>query len=170
MKIKTLLNIISRIFFTMIFAVGALLIVLRICGVSAYTVETGSMGEEYPIGTMIFVKSTEPAKIEAGDVITFAADENFTAVTHRVVERNDDKKYFITRGDMNNTNDAPVAFENVAGKVVYKIDNIGYVINMINRPAGKWVLIAALAGLMILMIVQLYKDNRGKAAKKDEKI
>ena len=170
MNMKTLLNIISRIFFTLIFAAGALLIVLRICGISVFFIQTGSMGEAYPVGSMIFVQSTEPAEIEAGDVITFAADENLTVVTHRVVKRNDEKRYFITCGDMNNTNDAPVAFENVAGKVVYKIENIGYVINMINRPAGKWVLIAALAGLMILMIVQLYKDNRGKAAKKDEKI
>ena len=170
MKIKTLLNIISRIFFTMIFAVGALLIVLRICGVSAYTVETGSMGEEYPIGTMIFVKSTEPAKIEAGDVITFAADENLTVVTHRVVERNDSKRYFITRGDMNNTNDAPVAFESVAGKVIYKIENIGYLINTINQPTVKYLMIAALAVLVILVIVQFYKDNKGKAEHGDEKV
>ena len=170
MKIKTLLNIISRIFFTMIFAVGALLIVLRICGVSAYTVETGSMGEEYPIGTMIFVKSAEPAEIEAGDVITFAADENLTVVTHRVVERNDSKRYFITRGDMNNTNDAPVAFESVAGKVIYKIENIGYLINTINQPTVKYLMIAALAVLVILVIVQFYKDNKGKAEHGDEKV
>ena len=148
MNMKTLLNIISRIFFTLIFAAGALLIVLRICGISVFFIQTGSMGEAYPVGSMIFVQSTEPAEIEAGDVITFAADENLTVVTHRVVKRNDEKRYFITCGDMNNTNDAPVAFESVAGKVVYKIEKIGYVINIINLPAVKWLLIAVLAVLV----------------------
>ena len=120
--------------------------------------------------SMIFVQSTEPAEIEAGDVITFAADENLTVVTHRVVKRNDEKRYFITCGDMNNTNDAPVAFESVAGKVVYKIEKIGYVINIINLPAVKWLLIAVLAVLVILMIIQFYRDNKRKAEHEDEKV
>lgn len=170
MKIKTLLNIISKIFFTLIFAAGSLLIILRICGISVFVVQTGSMGEEYPVGSMIFVKSAEPDEIETGDVITFAADKNLTVVTHRVVERNDEKRYFITRGDMNNTNDAPVAFENVAGKVIYKIEKIGYMINIIKQPAVKWQLIAVLVVLVILMIIQFYKDNKGKAEYEDEKI
>ena len=170
MKIKTLLNIISRIFFLLIFAAGALLIILQICGISVFTVETGSMGEEYPVGSMIFVKSTKPAEIGSGDVITFAADENLTVVTHRVVERNDEKRYFITRGDMNNANDAPVAFESVGGKVVYKIEKIGYAINIINQSAVKWLLMAVLAVLVILMIIQFYQDNKGKAEHKDEKV
>ena len=170
MNMKTLLNIISRIFFTLIFAAGALLIVLRICGISVFLIQTGSMGEAYPVGSMIFVQSTEPAEIEAGDVITFAADENLTVVTHRVVKRNDEKRYFITCGDMNNTNDAPVAFESVAGKVVYKIEKIGYVINIINLPAVKWLLIAVLAVLVILMIIQFYRDNKRKAEHEEEKV
>ena len=102
------------------------------CGYAEYQYllfRPAAWGEAYPVGSMIFVQSTEPAEIEAGDVITFAADENLTVVTHRVVKRNDEKRYFITCGDMNNTNDAPVAFESVAGKVVYKIEKIGYVIN-----------------------------------------
>ena len=56
MNMKTLLNIISRIFFTLIFAAGALLIVLRICGISVFIIQTGSMGEAYPVGSMIFVQ------------------------------------------------------------------------------------------------------------------
>ena len=168
MNIKRLTGLLSNMLIVLILAVGISIIVLRISGVYIFAVETGSMGEEYPIGTMILVKSTDTNKITQGDVITFVADEKLTVVTHRVVERNDEKRYFITRGDTNNISDAPVSFENVIGKVVYKIEYIGYCFMVIHRPKVRICLYFVFAILVFSAVIQLYKDTKEKVEREND--
>ena len=168
MKIKRFTALLSNIFFIFILSVGISIIGLRICGVYIFAVETGSMGNEYPIGTMILVKSTDINKITEGNVITFVVDENLTVVTHRVVERNDDKGYFITRGDANNTLDAPVSFENVIGKVVFKIEFIGYFFMLVRRSKVKNCLYLVFVILVFSALIQLYNDNKGKVEREND--
>lgn len=130
-----------NIFFGLLLVVGTALIVLRICGFSILAVETGSMGESCPAGSLIIVDNCSPEDVRVGDVISFVANEWLVTVTHRVVEVDEEKQLFYTRGDANNTADSsPVLFENLIGKVRIKIPLLGYVFIWAHTKGGKIVI------------------------------
>lgn len=130
-----------NIFFGLLLVVGAVLIVLRICGFSILAVETGSMGESCPVGSLIIVDNCSPEDVRIGDVISFVANERLVTVTHRVVEVDEENQLFYTRGDANNTADSsPVLFENLIGKVRIKIPLLGYAFIWAHTKGGKIVI------------------------------
>lgn len=144
-----------------IFAV--MLIGARLFGIQVYSVISGSMEPEYPVGSLIYVKKVEPSAIEVGDVITFVLS-NETPATHRVVEIDKENQLFYTRGDANfeinedtgekeYMEDPPVHFNNLIGKPVFTIPLLGYFAYYIQHPPGMY--IAIVAGSILVLLVFL---------------
>ena len=150
MKIKklilTLINVISVLMIAV--AVFALVTVLftpageapTVFGWQILRVTTGSMAPTYPTDTMVFVRKTDPADIEPGDVISFySSDPGLDGAlnTHRVVEvREEDGHYvYVTRGDANNVRDQYDAdSRRLLGKVVGSSYLLGKLSRLISNP------------------------------------
>ncbi len=78
-----------------------------------------SMYPSIRAGSILHVKSLkEPDELLIGDIIAWEREDDM--VVHRVTHkyRTDDQWFFITRGDSTLSSDRPVAFEDIAGKVV----------------------------------------------------
>lgn len=91
----------------------------RLLGLRPFTVLSGSMGPEYPVGSLIYVRKAEPESIQAGDVITFVLNEELMAATHRVIAVDAENQCFYTKGDANEAADgAPVHFKNLIGRPI----------------------------------------------------
>ena len=182
LKIKKIWNIISTVLVAAVVIIALLLVGLRIAGVQVYSVISGSMEPEYPVGSLIYVKSADPSEVKVGDVITFVLP-NGTPATHRVISIDEENQRFYTRGDANYsvneetgekeyTDDPPVHFKNLIGKPIFKVPYLGYVAYFIQHPPGTYIAIALGA---IIIAVAFLPDilSKGKEEKssdgKDEK-
>ncbi len=107
----------------------------RLFSYGQYTVVTGSMEPEIPVGSIVYTKSVTAADIEVGDVIAF--ESYGVTITHRVVGLTEDGA-FITQGDANDSADfTPVYAQNVLGKVVVHIPLIGALASFLATLYGK---------------------------------
>lgn len=131
--------------------VAFLLVGVRLLGVEAYAVLSGSMEPTYPTGSLIYVKPVSPEAIREGDPITFVLNEDLVVATHRVVTVDEENRSFITKGDANDAVDgAPVRFENLLGKPVFCIPLLGYVAAYVRQPPGLYVAIAVVVVMLLL--------------------
>lgn len=162
---KKVWNIFTTVIVVLVVIFAVLLIGVRLFGVQVYSVISGSMEPEYPVGSLIYVKEVDPSEIEVNDVITYVLPSE-TPSTHRVVRIDEENQLFYTKGDANETEDgAPVHFKNLIGTPVFKIPYLGYVAYYIQHPPGMYIAIAAGAVLLILVFLpDLFKKDK----KKDE--
>ena len=163
--LKKVWDISSSILVGVVVLFAVLLIGVRLFGVQVYSVISGSMEPEYPVGSLIYVKEVDPSEIKVDDVITYVLPSE-TPSTHRVVRIDEENQLFYTKGDANKTEDgAPVHFKNLIGTPVFKIPYLGYVAYYIQHPPGMYIAIAAGAVLLILVFLpDLFKKDK----KKDE--
>ena len=158
-------NVLTTILTIAIVFLAAAFVGARIMGLRAYAVLSGSMEPNYPVGSLIFVKTVDPESIEEGDVITFRLSETLTA-THRVIgiERDEDGALnFQTKGDANAAADArPVHEKNVIGEPVAAIPHLGYFASAVQNPPIRFALLTIAA--LILLLPPLRRLARGKAA------
>ena len=129
------------------------------------------MEPAYHVGSLIYVKNTDPDDVQVGDAITFVLDESLTVVTHRVVEIETDEDgaiRYTTKGDANETVDgSPVHEKNLVGKPVFTIPYLGYVANVVQKPPGKFIAIAVIVILLILLFLpDLFGGSRKKKKKR----
>lgn len=111
-------------------------------GYTVFGVQTGSMADEINAGDWIIVKKAN--KIAIDDVVTYMQDGEF--ITHRVVEAY--KNTFITKGDANNTKDAPINKEQIVGKVVKILPNFEIFRKTLFNPI-----------VLLFLIITLYLGN-----------
>lgn len=139
------------------FAVAGLalaLLVTKLLGFKAFTVMSGSMTPDLPVGAMIYVRPTDYKSLKVGDVISYVANSDKTVVTHRIVEIQPDASdpetlRFKTQGDANSSPDANlVHYKNILGTPVLTLPYLGYVAYHIQRPPGIYV--ALVAGTLLL--------------------
>ncbi len=161
--VKKVWNVITTIVVVLVVIFAVLLIGVRLFGVQVYSVISGSMEPEYPVGSLIYVKEVDPSEIEVDDVITYVLPSE-TPSTHRVVRIDEENQLFYTKGDANETEDgAPVHFKNLIGTPVFKIPYLGYVAYYIQHPPGMYIAIAAGAVLLILVFLpDLFKKDKNK--------
>lgn len=109
-----------------VIALSCLIVILYICGIRAFRVRSGSMGEAVPLGSLCLVSTYSPYDdLRAGDVIAFRISEDIS-VTHRAVDVT--AEGIITQGDCNSIPDRnPVTRENYIGKTIYAVPYLGYV-------------------------------------------
>ena len=162
---KKVWNIFTTVIVVLVVIFAVLLIGVRLFGVQVYSVISGSMEPEYPVGSLIYVKEVDPSEIKVDDVITYVLPSE-TPSTHRVVRIDKENQLFYTKGDANKIEDgAPVHFKNLIGTPVFKIPYLGYVAYYIQHPPGMYIAIAAGAVLLILVFLpDLFKKDK----KKDE--
>lgn len=137
---------------------AVLLAGVRLLGLQAFTVLSGSMEPNYHVGSIIYVKKVEPTTLQAGDVISFMLNEN-TVATHRIVEVVPDEEdptvlRFRTKGDNNAIEDSNlVHYKNVLGKVVGTIPYLGYVSDFVQHPPGTYIVVVLMALMALLVFV-----------------
>lgn len=115
------------------------------------TVLTGSMTDTYPAGSLLVIRKVEPAKLELNDVITYHVYSE--VVSHRIIAKKTigEQLYFETKGDNNQVADEmPVSAENVIGKVIASVSNLGQFFLIIQTLAGKFALILTIFQLILL--------------------
>lgn len=152
-KIKCVL--LSLLFGCMLL-LGIALIGMQAMGYRILAVQTGSMAQTYPVGTLLIVDASAPEKIAVGDVISFVADNQLTVVTHRVVEIDTENQQFYTKGDNNTACDSrPVLYKNLIGKVIAGIPYAGYAVLLTQTFFGKTVLSIAITIILFSMVWKL---------------
>ena len=89
----------------------------RLAGYRLYTVVSGSMEPEIPVGSLVFVHDAAPEDMVEGDVIAFyGAVDSSAVITHRVLSNSITMGQFITKGDANEEQDVnPVPYDNFIG-------------------------------------------------------
>lgn len=122
-----------------------------------YEVLSGSMEPVFHVGSMVYVRKTEPSELQTGDVITFYLTED-TIVTHRILEKNAETQSFQTKGDANeNADGGAVPYSAVIGKVVFQIPFLGYIYGYLSGGVG---LMIVGGGLIFLIVLSLLLDAR----------
>ena len=171
-NIKKTINGISKVLVTVVLIIAIALVGARIAGLRTFVVLSGSMEPAYHVGSLIYVKDVPPEEIEVGDPITFVLDENLTVATHRVVAIDEETQNFTTKGDANDYEDGkPVYFKNLIGKPVFTIPKLGYLVNYIQNPPGRYLAIAFGALVILLAFLpDLFSDEKKekKKAKKEK--
>lgn len=123
---------------------------INFCGYTIFQVITGSMSNTINPQDIVIVKLTDDVKTH--DIITFRVGDDF--VTHRIIGNEEDK--IITRGDANNSQDAPITKDQIVGKVVFIISNVAIWINVIKEP----IVIAAIIISIIVIKLLFFKENK----------
>lgn len=159
--LKRIVNVILNIFITIFIIV--LLITLynnlqvtvlkntyaSFFGYSIFEVQTGSMEPSISPGDCVITHYVN--EVELDDVITFQRNGEF--ITHRVIEAY--KGTYVTKGDANNAKDEPISREQIVGKVVKIIPNVGAMRSTILNPV-------VLIGLIITfyLLTFAFKDRK----------
>ena len=157
-KIKKILKVIFLIILIFMAIYSTIIIFQKIVykneipnffGYKSFIVVTGSMEPTLNVGDIVFVKETTDIKEQ--DIISFK--EQNAIITHRVVgiKRENDKDYYITKGDANSGNDTElVSIEDVEGKYSFKILWVGNVILFLQKPV---VLIILFLILLVVFVI-----------------
>ena len=152
--------------------VAVALVGLKIIGFRSFTVMSGSMEPEYPVGSMIYVKPVSYKSLKVGDVISYVANNDKTVVTHRIVAIEKDSKdpetlRFKTQGDANSAPDANlVHYKNVLGTPIIIIPHIGYLAHNIQQPPGIYIVLVAGTLLLAWTFLPGTLEERRKTARK----
>ncbi len=163
--LKHIWGIVTNILLVVVVIAAVLFIGVRLVGLEPYVVLSGSMEPAYHVGSLIYVKKVDPLTLKEGDPVTFMVNKN-TVATHRIIEvipdRNDPSVVrFRTKGDNNDIPDGdPIHCKNVIGKPVFTIPYLGYAVNYIQVPPGRYVAFA----VCILLIVSVLFGGEGKKA------
>ncbi|MCK9536712.1 MAG: signal peptidase I [Bacilli bacterium] len=146
------------ILFFLIFLLLAATAVLPIFGIKYYTVITDSMTPAIKKNSLVYV-NTKIKKIEIGDII--AVKTAGIPLLHRVVAF--DEGYVITKGDANDTPDAPRPDEDIIGVAVFHIPYLGIIFSR-----QYLIIIVVLAGLLYIVGARLFKELKKKEVGDDE--
>lgn len=135
----------------------------RLMGYQIYTVVTGSMEPEIPVGSMVYVKSIAPKELKEKDVVAFYGGRDTNAIiTHRVVHNNLISGQIITKGDANKTADMnPVSYSDVIGIVEYTIPKAGALAQAFTSTEGKIATAGIVAASVLLhAVASLFERKR----------
>ena len=166
-RITRLKEIFSTGLVGVVVVLAVALVSLRLLGFKSFTIMSGSMEPSLSVGSLIFVKPTDPNSLESNDIITFLAGKN-TIVTHRIVEKtisNENGKdvlRFSTKGDANEKPDlGSVRSENVVGKPIFSVPLLGYFVSYLKRP-----LVLYLSSfLSIVLIISVFFSDTEQSKK-----
>ena len=124
---------------------------------SAYTIVSPSMVPTINVlDVVVTMRVDSPENLKKGDIITFnSTDYRYSGVlvTHRIVDidKTSSGEYlYTTKGDNNNTQDSSrIGFNEIYGKVLFRIPKIGYIQYYLSSILG-WVAIIIAPTVMII--------------------
>ena len=153
--------------------------------ISLYTIISPSMEPNIRVYDVVITKKTNANDIKEGDVITFISTSTLgegLTITHRVksVIRTENDVKFRTQGDNNNTPDsALVTSNNLLGKVVFTIPQLGRIQFLLQSKEG-WLFCLLIPAIIVVVydVVKVLKlsnvkqrlNNTLKEEEKDEKL
>lgn len=129
-------------------------------GYGAAVVLSGSMEPHLSIDDMIVIHETNDYQLD--DVIVFEKDG--IVVVHRII--NIDGENYITKGDANNAEDAPITSKHIVGEVIGVLPGVGGLVNVIKSPIG----IFAILGISFLLLELSYRKDKEEAKQSIEDI
>ena len=132
----------------------------RLMGYDAYSVVSGSMEPEIPVGSLVYTEVIAPEEVTPGMVIAF--DLNGEVVIHRVVANSLVLGEFTTKGDANQSEDLePVKYDALIGVMRYHFAKLGRWYLIFSTKLGKIYLgILAACGLMFHMLASQIISRR----------
>lgn len=130
----------------------------RFMGYEIYNVISGSMEPEIPVGSIAYIRPTDPVALEEGDVIAF--NDHGSVIIHRVVSNHMVEGYLITKGDANEEEDiGEVTYPVVRGKVVQHFPVIGQLMMVYATTLGKTLLLClAFSGALLNVLAGRYRE------------
>lgn len=132
---------------------------VNICGYTIFEVATGSMSGTIEAGDVIVVKLTKDVNLD--DIVVYMQDKNL--ITHRIIKIEGEN--IITKGDANNTEDLPITINNIIGKVIYTVENVGIWKKVLFTPQ---VLISFTITIVLIGIAITYNPKDNKKEKESE--
>ena len=121
-------------------------------GHTPLVVVSGSMEPTLHAGDIAVTRSIETHELRVGDVVTYRSKPGL--ITHRIVglEVTSRGLLFQMKGDANLTADPrPIPAERIAGKVMYRVPRVGFLVSSTDSAAGLFLLIVAPVLLLALM-------------------
>lgn len=135
-------------------------------GYTAFEVASGSMAETINIDDLVIVKVN--AKYKVGDIITYKHENDF--ITHRIIKIDSQTKLITAKGDANNVEDNNINPNQVVGKVIKIIPDLGVWKKVLMTPK---VLILAFLTLVLFNFAFAYNKKgpkKEKITKKEQNI
>lgn len=166
--LKKVWNVTSTVLVAFIVLCAVFLMGSRLMGYQVFTIISGSMEPEYSVGDLIYVKDVDVNNIKVGDPITFIVNEDLVVATHRVIKIDAETQHFQTKGDANETPDAPVHFNNVIGVPQFSIPYLGYVSSFIQNPPGMYITLAVGVVLIIFVFLPDFINKKNDKEMKSE--
>ena len=169
---KILGTVVMTVFFTAFLLLALLLLgsLMPFMGYQMRIVQSGSMEPTLPLGSALVVVDSDEYAV--GDIVTFQRIGEDEATTHRIVGEEstpDEGLMYIMRGDANNTDDQyPVAPREIAGKVVFHLPYLGFLLDFIRQPIG-FAIVIGLPSLWIIyeQIIKVVKEVKKSMVVKD---
>ena len=166
-------SILSTVILIAVFFLFIVFAGIRLVGLTPYTVASGSMEPEYPVGSLIYVRETLPQEIREGDVITFYLEDGKTVATHQVYKVDRKEELFYTQGinnrdsEGNILNDAsPVSYSSLLGCPAAVIPYLGYVNHFCATAPGIYILIGT---AVLVLVISIFIDRRNRKEGQDRK-
>ena len=127
-------------------------------GYRAYIIVSESMLPSIKVNDAIFVKHCAEKDLKVGDIITFSSKKSYNGlvVTHRIVSKNtkNGKTFYGTKGDNNSIEDPSlISFQDIYGKVFFKIPKVGYIQKMLSTPIG------FICSIFIPILIVIFMDS-----------
>ena len=151
MKLNRFCRLLGEVIMAAVILLYAVLTVPGLLGYNSYSIVSGSMEPEIPVGSLVFSRWEDPAILVKGDVVVFMGGS--TPVTHRVQENRPGERLLVTKGDANAMEDpANVHYSAVLGRVIFSVPRAGDLALILSSSSGKIGAGCALlaAGLLIL--------------------
>ena len=159
-------NIVGTVLLIAVIGLCVPLTVPRLLGYEVFDVISGSMEPELPVGSVIYVKATDPSEIQEGEIIAF--DDGNGVISHRVTTNRTSVGEFVTKGDANNIEDInPVPYDAVIGRVESHIPMMGAFMALYASTIGKvYLLLTAACGVMLNVLARRIRETRRVKARK----
>ena len=149
---RTICRVLGGVLMAAVIGLYAVLTVPGLLGYSSYSIVSGSMEPEIPVGSLVFAHREDPAQLAVGDVVVFVRGSS--PVTHRVYENNTDERELVTKGDANEGEDpGKVPYPQVLGRVQLCVPHLGDLALIMSSRQGKLGAGSALLAAVLLLLV-----------------
>lgn len=131
----------------------------NVFGYKPFIVLSNSMEKEIHKGDLVLTKMVDPKGLKKNDVIAFRDAEN-TVTTHRIIDivEKEGEKYFITKGDNNNTQDKNlVEFSDVEGIYIARFPSLGSMMKSLSEPVT---ILIVFFGITLIFVVGFSISNK----------
>lgn len=152
-------SLIGTLMLLVVIAAALPLTVPNFMGYDVYNVVSGSMEPTIPIGSIIYVKDTDPADIKSGDIIAFQSGDS--VIMHRVKENKVVEGTFVTKGDANEAEDMNnVPYDDLIGIVVRHIPILGQLLILFGSTFGRICMVCfAACGALLNILGGRFRDE-----------